>query len=89
MPDQQSNTLRLGIILALFCMTLVPITASADELIMRDGSRLLGEVVKRTDQGVLHFKTSYAGEIKVKWDQVAELKSDKPMEFLLEDDSTV
>jgi len=62
--------------------------AQADELILRDGSRVLGEVVKRSN-GTLEFKTIFAGTIKVKWAEVAELKTDKAMEFLLSDDSTV
>jgi len=58
----------------------------ADELLMKDGSRLIGEVVKR-DNGTLEFKTSYAGIIKVTWDEVAELHADEPMKLMLDDDS--
>lgn len=61
---------------------------SADELIMQDGSRLFGEVVKR-ENGTLEFKTSYAGVIKVKWAEVSELHADKPMELMLDDESTL
>lgn len=60
----------------------------ADELLLRDGSRVLGEVIKRTN-GTLEFKTNFAGTIKVKWAEIAELVTDKPMEFHLSDDSTV
>lgn len=63
-------------------------TVGADELIMRDGSRLVGDVVKR-DDGNLQFKTGYAGTIAVKWAEIAEIKTDKAMEFLLSDDTTV
>ena len=59
----------------------------ADELLMKDGSRLIGEVVKR-DNGTLEFKTSYAGIIKVTWDEVAELHADEPMKLMLDDEST-
>jgi putative salt-induced outer membrane protein YdiY len=62
--------------------------AEADEILMRDGSRLLGTVVKR-ENGTLTFKTSYAGDINVKWDEVAEVTTEKPMEFLLSDESIV
>ena len=58
----------------------------ADELLMKDGSRLIGEVVKR-DNGTLEFKTSYAGIIKVTWDEVAELHADEPMKLMLDDES--
>jgi hypothetical protein len=70
-------------------MLLMLTPALADELIMRDGSRLVGEVLKRDDAGTLHFKTAYAGTIKVKWAEVAEVITDKPMEFLLKDNNTV
>ena len=67
---------------------------SADELIMRDGSRLVGEVVHRKKvvkrkYRILEFKTAYAGVIKVKWHEIAEIKTDKPMEIMLTDDSMI
>ncbi len=62
--------------------------AEADEIIMRDGSRLLGTVVKR-ENSTLDFKTSYAGVIKIDWAEVAEITSEKPLEFMLTDDSIV
>lgn len=62
--------------------------AGADELIMRDGSRLLGTVVKR-EGATLSFKTAYAGVINVQWDQIARVTTEKPMEILLSDDTIV
>lgn len=77
------------ILAALISLMMVPTQQlSADELIMRDGSRLIGEVVKRK-QGMLEFKTVYAGVIKVKWEQIAEIRTDKSMEFMLTDESTM
>ncbi len=55
----------------------------ADTLLMQDGSRLVGEVVRQQD-GTLEFKTSYAGVIKVQWSQVVELQADKPVEVYLQ-----
>jgi putative salt-induced outer membrane protein YdiY len=83
----QPISLTLTIILSIAVILSVP-AANADELIMRDGSRLLGEVVKR-ENNTLDFKTSYAGVIKIQWDQVAEVNTDKPMEVLLVDDTIV
>jgi len=59
---------------------------SADELLMKDGSRLVGEVVKR-ENDTLQFKTSYAGVLKVNWDEVVEVHADKPMELMMDDGS--
>ncbi len=66
-----------GRCLSLFAaMVLVVAPLSADELLMKDGSRLLGKVVKQED-GTLDFETSYAGTIKVKWDEVSELHAER------------
>lgn len=69
-------------------LLLLATPAGADEIIMRDGSRLLGSVVKG-EGATLGFKTSFAGVINIKWDQIAEINSEKPMEFLLSDDTIV
>lgn len=62
--------------------------AWADELMLSDGSRLLGEAVSKSD-GTLKFKTSFAGTIDVSWDQVAELRTDEPTTVLLRDKEVV
>jgi putative salt-induced outer membrane protein YdiY len=69
-------------------LTLAAEPVSADEVVMRDGSRLRGEVIKR-ENSTLHFKTDFAGVIQITWDKVADIKTDKPMEVLLTDDSIV
>ena len=74
---------------ALFVMLLLtgpPV--SADELLMKDGSRLQGKVVKKED-GILEFETGFAGVIKVQWAEVSELHADEPVTVMLENDETV
>ena len=61
---------------------------AADELLMKDGSRLLGKVVKKEDD-TLEFETAYAGVIKVKWSEVSQLTAGAPMKVMLEDESTL
>jgi len=75
------------ILLFISMLAAVP-QVSADELIMKDGSRLIGEVVKR-ENSTLSFKTSYAGVIKVKWKEVSELHADKPMKLMLDDERVI
>ncbi len=62
--------------------------AGADELIMKNGDRLQGTVVSMS-LGKLIFKTSYAGEITIKWDEVATLTTEKPFEAYLRDEETL
>ena len=61
-------------------------SVAADELLMKDGSRLLGKVVKKEDD-TLEFETAYAGVIKVKWGEVSKLTADTPVKVMLEDES--
>ncbi|HJU06122.1 MAG TPA: DUF481 domain-containing protein [Nitrospiraceae bacterium] len=52
--------------------------AWADELKLRNGNNLTGEVVKMEDN-VLTFKTDYGGEIKIDWSKVERITAGKPM----------
>ncbi|MEN8108366.1 MAG: DUF481 domain-containing protein [Pseudomonadota bacterium] len=71
----------------LFGLT-VPQTLLADELILNNGSRILGTVGKK-DNGKLEFKTDFAGTIKVNWTEIEEIHADKPMKVMLEDESII
>ena len=63
------------------------VPGSADELLMKDGSRLLGKVVKK-ENGTLEFETTFAGVIKVQWAEVSELHADEPVTVMLENEET-
>ena len=79
---------RLALMALFFSATLLAgFQAMADELIMKDGSRLLGKVLKE-DGGVVDFETSYAGTIKVKWSEISELIADEPITVLLKNKET-
>jgi len=70
-------------LVALMLLAVAPL--AADELLMKDGSRLLGKVLKQQD-GTLDFETTYAGTIKVKWEEVSELHADKPVRIMLDNE---
>ncbi|MGB5177471.1 MAG: DUF481 domain-containing protein [Gammaproteobacteria bacterium] len=87
MKTMFATTLRLASRLPLLAlMQLVVAPLAADELLMKDGSRLLGKVLKQQD-GTLEFETTYAGTIKVKWDQISELHADEPVRVMLENEA--
>jgi putative salt-induced outer membrane protein YdiY len=52
--------------------------ARADEVLLSNGDRLSGQIVKMEDD-VLTLRTNYGGEIKITWGEVRNLKSDKPI----------
>ena len=61
-------------------------TALADTVTLRNGDRITGSVVRKEAETLI-FRTSYAGEIKITWADVAALQTDKPVEVQLEDGS--
>ncbi|WP_201220898.1 DUF481 domain-containing protein [Halochromatium roseum] len=63
-------------------------TAAADEIIMQNGDRLTGDVI-RQDKGQLQLQTAYAGTISIDWDQVREVVLDEPAAVLLDDDRVI
>lgn len=62
--------------------------AAADTVIMRNGDRLTGEVVRKAG-GELLVRTHYAGPITLDWTQVRDVQLDTPAPVLLEDESVV
>jgi putative salt-induced outer membrane protein YdiY len=56
--------------------------AYADEVLLANGDRLTGTVVRKEGDELV-FKTSYAGEIKIAWSQVVRIRTDEPMRVVL------
>jgi putative salt-induced outer membrane protein YdiY len=52
----------------------------ADEIKLRNGNNLTGDVVKMEDN-VLTLKTDYGGEMKIDWGKVERVTSTKPMKI--------
>lgn len=59
--------------------------AWADEVWLKNGDRLTGKVLSM-EGGALTFKTSYAGDLTIKWGEVANLKTDEPVRIVLKDE---
>lgn len=57
----------------------------AAEVILDNGDRLTGAVV-RLDENTLRLKTDYAGEIRIDWQRVRKLTTDKEIVVLTKDD---
>ena len=63
-------------------------TALADEIHLKNGDRMTGKVI-RMEESKLFFKTSYAGEISVKWTEISNLKTDEPIQVILSDETSL
>jgi hypothetical protein len=61
-----------------FLLLLAASRAAADEVVLRNGDRLQGEIASLAD-GKLVLRTGYAGEIALRWDDVASLSTSGPV----------
>jgi len=62
--------------------------AHADELIMKNGDRRQGTVVSMS-KGELLLKPSDAGELTIRWEEVAGLSTDEPVKASLKNGETL
>ena len=60
----------------------------ADQLNLKNGDRLTGEIAK-SDSKTLTLKTTYAGEVSVALDSIEQLSSDQPLYLTLSDGQTL
>ena len=81
--DQLALYFRATAVLAV-AFTL-PVAAIADEVVIVNGDRITGQVV-RQDAGALRLKTAYAGTLEIEWEQVQQLILDEPVTVILNDD---
>ena len=63
-------------------------TAWADQIVMKNGDRATGSIVKK-DEKSLTMKTDLFGVVTVAWDQVESIRADKPVNVVLQDGKTV
>jgi hypothetical protein len=57
-------------------------TAWADEVVMKNGDRVTGTIIKQ-DGKTITVKTDNFGIVTAPWDKVASLKSDQPVNVVL------
>ena len=62
-------------LLAILILAPAAIARGAETLIMDNGDRLNGRLVRMSDK-VLEFETAYAGRIRVNWSNIREIRSD-------------
>ena len=67
-------------IAALACA--LSVGAAADELRLRNGDRLSGRLLSKSGE-LLSFETPYAGRLKIKWAEVASLRTDATVRVML------
>lgn len=55
---------------------------AADEIILSNGDRLSGQIIGKSG-AIIVIRTDYAGEVAVRWNQVASFRTEQPAQALL------
>ena len=77
--------IRIPLLAVLLCSVRI---ASAAEVLLDNGDRLTGTVMK-LEGNTLHFQTDYAGVLKIDWNQVARLTTEEDVIVLTDDDEVL
>src|SRR5690606_13579690 len=78
--------IRMPVGLAILILALFAGVARADEVVLLNGDRLTGTVVRKEGDELI-FRTDYAGELKIAWSRVARVATEDPMALILSDQS--
>lgn len=75
----------LAIALAAVC------PAQADQVIMVNGDRLSGTVLRKVNEINEHLvlRTTYAGDVRLRWSEVASIETDEPVTVILNDETSM
>ena len=60
----------------------------ADQVILKNGDRLSGVIIK-SDNDNLIIKSEFAGDVKIQWNAIEQISSDRPLYILLRDGQTI
>ncbi len=63
-------------------LALIAPLAAADQVVLKNGDRLTGTVIRKTPAG-LTFETEYAGKIRIDWQMVESIQTSNPVKVLL------
>jgi putative salt-induced outer membrane protein YdiY len=69
-------------------LTVISGTAWADQVILKNGDRVTGSIVKKDGKDLI-IKTDHFGTVTTQWDQVESIKTDKPIHVVLPDGKAV
>lgn len=72
----------------LMCALALVATTSADELIMKNGSRLVGTLIK-SESGKVEFETPFAGKLTINQENIDHIVTENPVTVQMADGSVI
>src|SRR5206468_4198368 len=88
-PKNDGGHMRSGrLLLAISFLCTCTALALADQVILQNGDRLSGTIVKSDDKS-LSMKTEFAGDVTIDWSAVQQITSAAPLHINLNDGRTL
>jgi len=75
-------------ILIILGLSFFSVQLYADTITLNNGDKLTGTVVRKEDSNLI-FNTTFAGELTIKWSEIASLSTDKPVNVVLSNDTSI
>jgi opacity protein-like surface antigen len=88
MSRNRISTLIAGLLMALALTAGAQEAALPDEIVLKNGSRILGTVTEARD-GVVKIETDFAGTLMVSTDQIESMRTQQPTVVLLADETVI
>jgi putative salt-induced outer membrane protein YdiY len=76
------------LIITIVISFLITENSLADEVRLKNGDKLTGQIVRMQDNKLI-LKTTYAGEINIVWQEVAGIQTDGSVKIVLTDETTL
>jgi putative salt-induced outer membrane protein YdiY len=72
----------LAVCTLITCLAALPLPVQADVVVLKNGDRITGKIVKMQDKR-LEIDVSFADIIKIKWEDIRNITSERPMSIKL------
>jgi hypothetical protein len=82
------NSLSLKLFSSLSIAAVLGTSALADQITMKDGDRITGDIVKK-DGDTVTIRSKNFGDVKLKWSDVVDIRTDQPLNVGLPGGQTV
>ena len=64
-------------------------TALADQIVLKDGDRITGDILKKDADTITIKSKNFGNAVTIKWDAIDTIKTDQPLNVVLPGDKTV
>ena len=81
------NPVRIAVLLLGMCLSYS--TVRADQIVLKDGDRITGDIIKKDKDTITIKSKNFGDAVSIKWEAIDTIKTDQPLNVVLPGDKTV